>query len=79
MQGAPAVARLLQEYIMHQLMKINALVASTKMSRSQIYALIQKGEFPKPIKLSERSSAWVESEIQEWIDIRIVLRDEEAA
>jgi prophage regulatory protein len=79
MQGAPAVARLLQEYIMHQLMKINALVASTKMSRSQIYALIQKGEFPKPIKLSERSSAWVESEIQEWIDIRIVLRNEEAA
>ena len=64
---------------MHQLMKINALVASTKMSRSQIYALIQKGEFPKPIKLSERSSAWVESEIQEWIDIRIVLRNEEAA
>lgn len=79
MQGAPAVARLLQEYIMHQLMKINALVASTKMSRSQIYALIQKGEFPKPIKLSERSSAWVESEIQEWIDIRIVLRNKEVA
>lgn len=40
-----------------------------------MYALIQKGEFPKPIKLSERSSAWLESEVQAWIDARIAARD----
>lgn len=60
---------------MHQLMKINSLIASTKMSRSQIYALVQKGEFPRPIKLSERSSAWVSAEVQEWIDVKIQARD----
>lgn len=41
--------------------------------RSQAYKLIDKGKFPKPIALVEggRSIAWIEIEIQEWIDQRI--------
>ena len=31
----------------------------------------QKGEFPKPIKLGVRASAWVEREIDEWLRDRI--------
>ena len=54
-------------------------MAETTFSRSHIYALIQKGEFPKPIKLSERSSAWLASEVHEWIESKIQQRDEEAA
>lgn len=27
-------------------------------SRSQLWALVKKGEFPAPVKLSERCSAW---------------------
>jgi len=34
-------------------------------SNSQLYKLIQLGRFPAPIKLSERCSAWVESELDE--------------
>lgn len=33
------------------------------MSNSQLYKLIQLGAFPAPIKLSARSSAWIESEL----------------
>jgi len=51
----------------------------TCLSRSHVYALAQQNNFPKPIKLSERSSAWVESEVLDWIDARIVARNEEAA
>lgn len=51
----------------------------TGLSRSHIYALAQQGKFPKPTKLSERSSAWVESEVQEWIESRIKVRDEGVA
>lgn len=61
----------------HNLFKLPDVVVQTGLSRSQIYALAQKGEFPKPIKLSERSSAWLASEIQDWIDSKIQARDEE--
>ena len=61
---------------MTQLLKMPEVRAKTGLSRSHLYALAQNGEFPKPIKLSERSSAWVESEVKDWIDTRIAQRDE---
>ncbi len=39
--------------------------------RSQAHAMIQEGTFPAPVKLGARASAWVESEINDWIDSRI--------
>jgi prophage regulatory protein len=31
---------------------------------------VGKKQFPKPVKLGLRSTAWVESEVQEWIEVR---------
>ncbi len=45
------------------------------LSRSAIYQLISLGEFPKQIKLGERSSGWLDSEINQWITQRIAKRD----
>lgn len=42
-----------------------------KFSRSQIYRLMALGQFPKPIRLSARSVAWLESDIKAWLDARI--------
>lgn len=42
---------------------------------SQIYRLISKGTFPKPIKIGERRNAWIESEIDDWIKQKIAERD----
>ena len=36
-------------------------------SISHLYVLISKNEFPKLIKISERVSALLESEVDEWI------------
>ncbi len=63
----------------NKLLKLKDVLAITGLSRSYVYALAQQNLFPKPIKLTERSSAWVESEVQEWIESRIALRDGEAA
>jgi prophage regulatory protein len=41
------------------------------LSRSRVHALIAKGEFPRPIKLGARASAWVESEVLAWLEDRI--------
>jgi prophage regulatory protein len=47
----------------------------TGLSRSTIYHLIKKGTFPKQIKLGERNSGWIESEIKDWQISRIRMRD----
>ncbi|MEE2749373.1 MAG: AlpA family phage regulatory protein [Pseudomonadota bacterium] len=33
--------------------------------------MIHEGTFPAPVKLGARASAWIESEINEWIESRI--------
>ncbi len=38
-----------------------------KISKTQIYRLISKGELPPPFKLSERVSVWNEAEIDAWV------------
>lgn len=43
----------------------------TGLGRSQIYALAKVERFPRPVKLSERCSAWVEGEVAAWIAERI--------
>ena len=40
-----------------------------------ICRLISEGRFPKQVQLSERTSAWVASEIETYMDARIAERD----
>lgn len=42
----------------------------TGLSRSTIYALMDQGKFPRPVRLSARAVAWPESKIQAWLDER---------
>lgn len=42
----------------------------TGLSRSSIYDLMAKGQFPRPIKLSQKSVAWPESAIAKWLQSR---------
>lgn len=57
------------------LIRLGVVKARTGLSRSQIYASAARGEFPRPVKLGERASAWVEREVGEWIAARIASRD----
>lgn len=47
-----------------------AVVATTGVSRSSIYAWIKRGEFPKPRKLGPRRVAWARSDIEAWMNSR---------
>ncbi|EHF5000505.1 helix-turn-helix transcriptional regulator [Enterobacter asburiae] len=42
----------------------------TGLTDKWFYKLIKDGEFPKPIKLG-RSSRWLESEVEAWLQQRI--------
>lgn len=43
----------------------------TGYSKAWIYRLMSEGKFPASIKIGSRSIAFVESEIDEWIEQRI--------
>lgn len=48
---------------------------ATGLPRSTIYKYIADGVFPKPIPLGDRCVGWLESEVQEWISLKIKERD----
>lgn len=57
-----------------QFMKLNEVIRITSLSRTTIYRLISEGEFPKQVSLGGRSVAWVESEINEWMEEKVFNR-----
>tara|TARA_B110000037_G_C16650364_1_gene314313 strand:+ start:266 stop:478 length:213 start_codon:yes stop_codon:yes gene_type:complete len=65
--------------MMSKLLKAKQVAEYVNVSKSQIYKLVQQGRLPKPIKLGERGSAWLVSEIDDWLQSRVDLRDEEVA
>lgn len=51
----------------------------TGYGKAWIYRLISQDKFPKPVKIGSRSIAFVESEIDEWINQRIAESRKEVA
>ena len=45
--------------------------SQTGLSRSKIYDLITRDEFPGPIKIGARAVGWVEADIAAWINQKI--------
>lgn len=62
-----------------RLLRLPAVVAMTGLSRSTIYARAKAGTFPRPVPLGNQLSAWIESEVQAWVQARIDERDEKDA
>ena len=58
-----------------KIIKLPAVTEITGRSRSSILRDVDTGKFPKPIRLSQSSVGWIESEVFEWIDERIADRD----
>ena len=57
-----------------RLLRFNEVIERTGKSRSAIYVLVNKGEFPTPVRLGAKSVAFVESEIEAWIEARLADR-----
>ncbi|MEW5691615.1 AlpA family transcriptional regulator, partial [Comamonas kerstersii] len=49
-------------------LKLKEVMEKTALSRSAIYRKMNDGEFPQSVSLGERAIAWVESEVDEWMD-----------
>jgi len=55
----------------NKIIKLKQVMEMTTFCRTTIYRLIKRGEFPKQIKLAERSSGWLESEVLDYLEAKI--------
>lgn len=44
--------------------------ALTGLSRSTIYAMMERGDFPRPVKLTRKAVGWTEAAITDWLNNR---------
>ncbi len=42
----------------------------TGLSRSTLYLMMSRGDFPRPVKITEKAVAWPESVIATWLAAR---------
>lgn len=50
------------------ILKIDDVMKLTGFGRSTVYVLAKQGKFPKPVKLSIRSSGWFQDDIEKWLE-----------
>ena len=69
----------------HRFIRLNEVLSRTGYGRTSIYRKMEDGDFPKSVKLGgppkdpeafdSRAVAWIEDEVEQWIDSRIEERD----
>lgn len=59
-----------------RILPTNVVLDRVCMSKTSLYRLIEKGEFPKPIPVGRQRIGFLEAEVNAWIDARIKDREE---
>lgn len=54
-----------------KLIRLSEVMNKTGYSKSWIYKLIKKNQFPRPIKIGTRAVAFIDREIEEWIEMLV--------
>jgi prophage regulatory protein len=67
-RGSPAGA--VPQYEVRKHLRRPAVEAATGLSRSSIYDMMDRGEFPRPVRIGKRAVAWPENAISEWLSNR---------
>lgn len=50
-----------------RILRLNAVLERTGLTRSTVYRKIQQGTFPRQLQLSTRCAGWRESAVAEWM------------
>jgi len=59
------------------LLNLEQVCEILSVKKSSIWAWIKNGKFPKPIKIGERNTRWIESEIKDYINSKKDSRSED--
>jgi prophage regulatory protein len=52
-------------------LRLPAVIERTGLGRDSIYRLAREDRFPRPVKLSEHASGWLEEEVEAWAAARV--------
>ena len=52
-------------------LRLPSVIEKVGLSRSQIYKLIQQGDFPEPVKIGPKISVWIEEKLEVWMDAQV--------
>jgi prophage regulatory protein len=56
----------------HKMIRLPTVIEQTGLSRSSIYLRMKNNKFPKSISLGDRAIAWLEEDINQWIEDKII-------
>ncbi len=62
-----------------RLIRLAEVLNKTGLSKSHLYRLMKEGDFPSSTGLGLRARAWSELEVNQWIEQKLMKRDEVAA
>ncbi len=57
-------------------LRIDEVIGKVGLSRPTIWRLERAGEFPRRRQLGRNSVGWVEDEIEQWMQSRVVVADD---
>ena len=58
-----------------RILRLPAVKSLTGLSRSTIYLRMSEGSLPKQVNLGSRAVGWISSEIDHWIEEKLVTRN----
>lgn len=58
-----------------RILRLRDVRAKTGLGHDSIYRWAREGRFPRPIKLGESASGWLEDEVDAWIASKVAARD----
>lgn len=67
------------EHTPPRFLRLPVVLDRTGLGRDTVYRKVRRGEFPKPHRISDRASAWLESEVSAWIESRATENSRSAA
>lgn len=54
-----------------RILRIQQVKERTGLSRSTIYELVARGDLPRPVRIGQRTSGWIEAEVDKFLRERI--------
>ena len=59
----------------NRLLRLPDVIDRVGLQKSAIYRLIRQGDFPRPVKIANRTSVWPERAVNAWVEQRIAELD----
>ena len=59
-----------------RVLRLYDLKGKIGLGRTAIYDMVAKGKFPKQVQLSERTTGWLEHEVDAWLEQRAAERSQ---